>query len=69
MGLRDAPETLQTLMNNIFYGCVDEFLVVYMDDLPIFSNNEEDHMRPRAPHVIHSLDQTSAVLNSTEIPY
>jgi hypothetical protein len=23
----------------------------------------------RAPHVIHSLDQTSAVLNSTEVPY
>jgi Reverse transcriptase (RNA-dependent DNA polymerase) len=27
------------------YDCIDEFLVVYMDDLLIFSKNEEDHMR------------------------
>jgi hypothetical protein len=33
------------LMNNIFYDCIDDFLVVYMDDLLIFSKNEEDHMR------------------------
>jgi hypothetical protein len=44
MGLCNAPETFQTLMNNIFYDCIDEFLVVYMDDILIFSKNEEDHM-------------------------
>jgi Reverse transcriptase (RNA-dependent DNA polymerase) len=45
MGLCNAPATFQTLMNNILYDFIDEFLVVYMDDLLIFSNNEEDHMR------------------------
>ena len=45
MGLCNAPATFQTLMNNIFYDCIDEFLVVYMDDLLIFSKNEEDHLR------------------------
>jgi hypothetical protein len=45
MGLCNAPATFQTLMNNIFYDCIDDFLVVYMDDLLIFSKNEEDHMR------------------------
>ena len=37
MGLCNAPATFQTLMNTIFYDCIDEFIVVYMDDLLIFS--------------------------------
>jgi RNase H-like domain found in reverse transcriptase/Reverse transcriptase (RNA-dependent DNA polymerase) len=32
-------------MNEIFYNCIDEFLVVYMDDLLVFSKNEEDHLK------------------------
>jgi hypothetical protein len=44
-GLCNAPATFQTLMNNIFYDFIDDFLVVYVDYLLIFSKNEEDHMR------------------------
>jgi hypothetical protein len=42
MGLCNAPATFQTLKNETFYDCIDEFLVVYMDDLLDFSKNEED---------------------------
>jgi Reverse transcriptase (RNA-dependent DNA polymerase)/RNase H-like domain found in reverse transcriptase len=45
MGLCNAPATFQTLMNEIFYDCIDEVLVVYMDDLQVFSKNEEDHLK------------------------
>jgi hypothetical protein len=45
MELCNATETFQTLMNNLFCDCIDDFLVVYMDDLFIFSKNKEDHMR------------------------
>lgn len=45
MGLCNAPATFQSLMNRIFYDCVDVFLVVYMDDLLIFSKDEESHMK------------------------
>jgi Reverse transcriptase (RNA-dependent DNA polymerase) len=45
MGLCNATATFQTLKNNIFYDCIDEFLVVYTDDLLIFSKNEEDLRR------------------------
>lgn len=44
MGLCNAPATFQSLMNRIFYNCIDVFLVVYMDDLLIFSKNEADHL-------------------------
>ena len=43
MGACDAPATFQTLMNHIFHDCIDEFLVVYLDDLLIFSLDEESH--------------------------
>ena len=45
MGLCNAPSLFQTLMNNIFYDCVDDFLVVYMDDLLIYSKSYEEHIR------------------------
>lgn len=45
MGLCNAPATFQTLMNTIFQDCIDVYLVVYMDDLLVFSKTEDDHMR------------------------
>ena len=45
MGLCNAPATFQTLMNNIFHDCLDEFMVVYMDDLLIFSKDKESHYK------------------------
>ena len=45
MGLCNAPATFQSLMNCIIYDCIDVFLVVYMDDLLIFSRNEEEHLK------------------------
>lgn len=45
MGLCNAPATFQSLMNRIFYDCIDVFLVVYMDDLLVFSKTPEDHLR------------------------
>lgn len=44
MGLCNAPATFQSLMNQIFYDCVDVFMVVYMDDLLIFSKDEKSHL-------------------------
>ena len=45
MGLCNAPATFQSLMNSIFHDCLDEFLVVYMDDLLIFSKDKEGHYK------------------------
>ena len=32
-------------MNGVFQDCIDNFLVVYLDDLLIFSDTREEHMR------------------------
>jgi len=45
MGLCNAPATFQSLMNNIFHDCIDDFMVIYMDDILIFSEDEESHSK------------------------
>ncbi len=45
MGLCNAPATFQSPMNQIFYHCIDVFMVVYMNDLFIFSKDEKSHIK------------------------
>lgn len=42
-GLCSAPATFQRLMNEIFRQHLDVFVLVYLDDILVFSKNEEDH--------------------------
>ncbi len=45
MGLCNASATFQSLMNQIFYDCIDVFMVVHMDDLLIFSKDQKSHTK------------------------
>ena len=44
LGLTNAPETFQRLMNSVFYEFLDKFLGVYLDDLLVYSKSLEDHV-------------------------
>jgi len=44
-GLTNAPATFQNLMNDIFREFLDDFAVVYLDDILIFSRSLDEHER------------------------
>ena len=42
-GLTNAPAVFQHLMNDVFRQYLDQFVVIYLDDILIFSNSMEEH--------------------------
>jgi hypothetical protein len=43
IGLTNAPTYFMYLMNKVFMEYLDKFMVVFIDDILIFSKNEEEH--------------------------
>lgn len=45
LGLCNAPAVFQQMMNEIFFDLLDKGVVIYLDDILIYSDNEEEHTR------------------------
>ena len=58
-GMINSPASLQSLLNDIFRDYLNEFVVIYLDDILIFSRNTEDHAR--------YLDIVAALLQKHEL--
>ena len=42
-GLTNAPATFQMLINTILQSYLNKFVVVYLDNIVVFSNSDKEH--------------------------
>src|SRR5438045_5053827 len=61
-GLTNAPATFQAYINHALRGFVDDFCVVYLDNILVFSKSEEEHYQ-HLELVIEHLQQAELYAN------
>jgi hypothetical protein len=44
-GLKNAPATFQQFMDDVFHKQLGQFAVVYVDDLAVYSNSEDEYLK------------------------
>jgi len=42
-GLTNAPASFMCLMNNVLHPYLEFFLIIFIDDILIYSKDDEDH--------------------------
>ncbi|GBG86811.1 hypothetical protein CBR_g42094 [Chara braunii] len=63
-GLTNAPATFQRCMNDLFRDWLDRFVVVYLDDILIFSKSLEEHHNHLRQFFLGSSDGSKLYLNN-----
>ena len=61
-GLCNAPSTFQRVMNSVLEGLIDQFCVVYIDDILIYSRTLEEH-QAHLKEVFQRLEKYRLIIN------
>jgi hypothetical protein len=65
-GLKNVPSTFMRLMNEVLKYFISKFVIVYLDDILIFSKTKEEHLRHLSA-VMERLQQEKLLINLKKI--
>ena len=67
-GLTNAPAYFMSMMNKVFMEFLDKFIVVFIDDILVYSKNEEEH-KEHLCLVLGKLREISCMPSSASVSF
>jgi Reverse transcriptase (RNA-dependent DNA polymerase) len=64
-GLINIPVSYQSLINNIFRKYLNDFMIVYLNDILIYSKTKEKHIR-HVTVILKILEKADVRINSAK---